>query len=302
MTTGLQWMPSMGDPVIRPLAVGRVFFVDHFTGVDTNNGIDPGTPFKNIEEALANHCLAERNDYIILLNVWTEDEGYPVHVVISRVHIIGLDLPTPWGWQTLNGGGANVFSLEAAYCEIAGMSFTSAAADGISVVTAGNYGWIHHCAFAASGGLGLANGIAGADASVFAHGLIEDCYFSNPAGNPITADGITGGFIATTIRRNIFRAVGAVCIDLSNVEHGAICDNYFYAPISAGEAVGWAISLLGVPPCGGGPIINNHAVQTGDGTGSNPYRDTSTPGVIGTTMHGWGMNYSGQAVITPAAA
>ena len=51
----------------------------------------------------------------------------------------------------------------------------------------------------------------------------------------------------------------------------------------------------------GGMISNNHAMQTGDGTGSNPYRDTTTGG-IGTCENGWGMNYSGQAVIAPATA
>ena len=294
------WQKLLGGVSSYPVAFGRVYYVDHFTGDNVNLGTDPALPFETITYALT-QCVAERNDYIFLLNVWANEPAFPVVIGLSRVHIIGIDLPTPWGWQTINGGGANIFSLAAGYCEIAGISFTSLAADAINVTAAGVYGWIHNCNFASSSGLGLANGIVAAGGGL-AHGLIEDCEFSNAVGAPITVNGITGGLTNVTMRRNIFKACGGICINVNtNTEVGAIHDNYFLAPIADAEGVGWAITLGGPTAWEGGPIINNHAAQAGDGTGTNPYRDLST-GALATMTHGWGMNYMGQAVIAPAFA
>lgn len=281
------------------IGVGRIFYVDHFTGDNANSGTEPGTPFETITYALT-QCVADRNDYIILLNVWDAEPAFPVVIDVPRVHIIGQALPTPWGWQTINGGGNNVFQLAEAYCEIAYISFTSLAAIAIDVTGAGPYGWIHHCNFASSSGLGLSDGIVAAGGGL-AHGLIEDCEFSNTAvgGAPITGNAITGGLTNVTIRRNIFKAVAGICINIDTVtEVGGLYDNGFLGPIALALAAGWAITLGGATAWGGGPIYNNHATQAGDGTGNNPFRDLSTA-LLATNTRGWGMNYMGQAVIAP---
>lgn len=291
----------LANSVIRPSGVGRVFFVDQVNGDNANNGIAPDTPFETITEALT-HCVALRHDYIYVL--LTEDGSepvYPVDINIHWVHVIGISGDGPLFYGNINGGGNACLSLSCNGVELAGFGFhTTGAADVAIDCTAVPYsGWVHHCRFAGSAlAQGLSEGISG----TFNWALIEDNFFSSPNGVGITAHGIIGGLVGCIIRRNYFTApaaAGGECIHLTPVEIGQIVDNYFYSPISDAGVVGWAIFLEGAGN-EGGIITNNHAAQTGDNTGLNPYRDTSTPGVIATLSHGWGMNYSGQAVIAPA--
>lgn len=281
--------------VSRPPGLGRVYYVQ-LGGADTNNGIDPGTPFLTIQHAI-DICVADHNDYIFVLDCYNAD-GATINVDEGMLHIIGLAQPTPGLWPQLSGDGTwDVVNLTAAYCEIAGFGFSSAGFAGISI-TGADRCWIHHCNFAQVG-VALQDGIQGIGGDSPSHSLIEDCYF----GRWITRDGYRGSPTNTAFRRNIFRDVGTgavgVGINAAGCEIGAIIENYFMKTIGDVPGVGWGITLaLG---SWSGLIANNHAMQTGDNTGTNPYRDLTT-GVIGTCTNGWGMNYSGQAVIVPATA
>lgn len=294
MESATQAIPGMAGVVSRPPAIGRVFFVSTVAngGADTNNGIDPGTPFLTIDHAIG-ECVNDRNDYIYVLDCWDAD-AYPIVIDKSRIHIIGVASPSMNLFPQLFGNTVDIFQLDANYVEIAGFGFVSIGAAGIITgATGGSYGWIHHCTFATAA-LSLLNGIEISGAQM-GNTLIEDNMF----GSNITNDGLTGQFVNCIIRNNVFRSIDAICLNLGGVEIGAILGNYFFSPIASALGVGWAIDLaLGA---NSGLIANNHAVQTGDGTGANPYRDLSA-GAIGVKANGWGMNYSGQAVIAPAAA
>lgn len=294
----------------RPPRIGRVFYVDHINGLDTNNGVDPGTPFQTITYALA-QCAASgganREDYIYVLEHGAAgvEAAYPVVINVDRVHLIGRGRHGPDQVIRIHSDGGNCFDITGRDVEIAGFGFDSVGQGGVGITASTNIfgAWIHHCHFAGSSlGQGLAAGI-GVMGQQFPWWLIEDNVFNSPNGPGIAGHGIVGGPVCATIRRNYFTCChgGAdECIHSVNVEIGAIVDNYFYCPISDAGVVGWAI-FLEAAGMEGGPITNNHAMQTGDGTGLNPYRDTSSPGIIGAVSHGWGMNYSGQAVIAPAA-
>ncbi len=303
MTIGLQFPPVAGLDLKRPPLIGRVFYVDHINGDNANNGIDPGEAFQTITYALT-QCVAGREDYIIVLEHGAAgvEPAYPVVINIDRVHLIGRGRNGPDQVIRIHGDGGTCFDVTGRDVEIAGFGFdtTGAAAGGISASTDVFGAWIHHCHFAGSSlGQGLLYGI-GRIGDQLPWWLIEDNVFSSPNGVGITNSSLLNNLVCTWIRRNIFTAPAGganPCIVGGGVEIGAIVDNYFFCPISDAGIVGWAITLGGA--LGGGPITNNHAVQTGDGTGNNPYRDTST-GVLATCLHGWGMNYSGQAVIAPA--
>ena len=289
-----------------PIGAGNVFWVDGINGLDTNVGTRPDLPFLTITHALG-ECVADHNDYIIVLEHGAAgvEPAYPVPINIARVHLMGLGRRGPDQVIRIHGDGFTCFDVTGRDVEITGLGFdtVAAAAGGISASTDVFGGWVHHCHFAGSSlGQGLLYGI-GRPGDQLPWWLIEDNIFSSPNGVGITDSSLLNNLVCTWIRRNIFTAPAggaAPCILSGGVEHGAITDNYFYCPIIDAGIVGWAITLGGAP-FGGGPITNNHAMQTGDGTGNNPYRDT-TIGAIGAKGNGWGMNYSGQAVITPAAA
>lgn len=290
MQSAIQAIPGMAGVVSRPPAVGRVFFVN-MAGANTNNGIDPGTPFQTIEYAIG-QCDDDRNDYIYVLDCWDAD-AYPITIDKSRIHIIGLAVPSMNLFPQLFGNGANIFELSDNYVEIAGFGFVSIGAAGIisgAAVTPG-FDWIHHCTFATAA-LSLQECIEDGGGQI-GNTLIEDNFF----GSNVTMYGLTGQFVNCIIRRNVFRDNHIIAVNLGGVEIGAIYENYFYAKEADAPGVGWAITLAA--GANGGMIANNHAMQTGDGTGNNPYRDQSA-GAIGALLNGWGMNYSGQAVTVPA--
>ena len=301
----IPWTHIYGAP--WPPGAGVAYYVDHINGLNANDGRDPANPVQTITYALG-LCTADRNDYIIVLEHGAAgvEPVYPVPISVAKVHLIGLGRDGPDPIIRMHGDGGAVFDITGRDVEIAGFGFDTVGAAAAGIVNPGDLfgAWIHHCHFAGSSlGQGLLAGI-GIIGDSFPWALIEDNIFSSPNGVGITGNCIGGDIVAGIIRRNYFTAAAggaSPCITQTNVEIGAIVDNYFYCPISDAGIVGWAITLLGAG-MEGGPITNNHAMQTGDGTGLNPYRDTSTPGVIGTISHGWGMNYSGQAVIAPAAA
>ncbi|KKN16298.1 hypothetical protein LCGC14_0977240 [marine sediment metagenome] len=306
MVLGLQFPPVAGLDLKRPPLIGRVFYVDHINGANTNSGIDPDEAFATITYALT-QCVADREDYIIVLEHGAAgaEPAYPVVINIDRVHVIGRGREGPDRVIRIHGDGNDCFDITGRDVEVAGFGFdtTGAAGTGITASTNVFGAWIHHCHFAGSSlGAGLLTGI-GVTGQQLPWWLIEDCIFSSPNGVGITSSCIQADIVCTVIRRNYFTAAAggaSPCIETTNVEIGQIVDNYFYCPIGDAGIVGWAIFLPGAG-MEGGIITNNHAAQTGDGTGNNPYWDDSS-GVLGTTTHGWGMNYSGQAVIAPDVA
>lgn len=286
---GIGFGGNLLNAVTRPSGLGRVFYVDHFNGANTNNGIDPGTPFQTITYALT-QCVADRNDYIYVLDCWDAEPAYPVVIGTSRVHIIGLAVPSMNLYPQLQGGTNDVFTLNANYIEIAGLGFVSIGAAGIqSGVATPSYGWIHHCTFATAAA-SLLNGIE-LSGGQMGNTLIEDNFF----GANITNDGLTGQFVNCIIRNNVFRDCVAVAINLGGVEIGAVYGNLFYQAI--GGAPGWAITLA--TNANGGIIANNFACDTGDDSSAvNPYLDGLL--AVGAKLNGWSGNWYGEAVTAPA--
>lgn len=313
MTLGLQWPPSMGSPgVDRPPAGGRVFYV-RSTGSNNNNGMDPGTPFQTITYALT-QCVAGRGDYVIVMdNTSANEPAWPIVVDITIVHILGR-WGAPYAEPSIRavGAGNACFQLAAPWIEIAGLEL-GAGDDATPIIisppgpgTIGEW-WIHHCTFGWIIGASFGtDGIWVQNTHDAPQCVIENCWFRGPqaAVGGLTRDGIRieGNATRSVFRNNLFMrltgGVGIHCIQ-NGSDIGAILDNGFFVPIADALAVGWAITMeLGV---GNALISGNRASQTGDNTGSNPYRDLST-GAIATCLNGWGMNYSGQAVIAPATA
>jgi hypothetical protein len=293
------------DSHLRPPAIGRVFYVNHFTGANTNNGIDPGTPFNDITYALT-QCVDGRNDYIIVEDCWNDEPAFPIVVNKTRVHIIGLGhgAMMPVYYPSITGGGVGaVFQLAGChFSEIAGFDMLSAGQACIEMIAplqASNM-WIHDCTFGMSGpaqdGI-LALPPANNDDPNF--GVIERCTF----GWQLTRHGIwLSSPTKTTIRYNVFNSLaGGIGINLGTGAAGVgivgdIIGNYFFAPIALALAAGWAITIMN----GGAIISGNRASQAGDASGTNPYRDLST-GFAATCLNGWSDNFAGPAlVVVPA--
>ena len=299
MVSGLQWPPSMGNPVIRPPAIGRVFFV-RSTGVDAvGRGLDPGTPLQTITYALT-LCSADNNDYIIVMGVTHTDEAaWPIDVDISTVHIIGLR-GAPYYDQspTLRaiGGGNACFELSAWGIELAG--FELGAGDNATPIVQSPVGpgtiggwWIHHCMFGwlAGGSMG-SDGIWVQNTHDAAACIIEDCGFNGT----VVSDGLTvngihiqGNSTRSIFRRNLFRMIPGIAINCvqNGSDIGAIVDNLFKCVDSAtGEAI---TMQLGV---GNAMISGNQAGGQDNAMGFNPYRDLSVAGA-GNALNAWGINY-----------
>lgn len=273
---------------------GHVFFVNHFTGLNTNDGITPDTPFETITYALT-QCVAGRDDYIICIDVWDNEPAFPVAVEVPRVHIIGLSNPEmPQPCCAINGGGAfSIFDFDNIWdAEIAGFQCVNAGGAGIALHAVSTALWIHHMGFGETAP--IQDGILAVghnDAPNFS--LIENCNF----GWQTTRDGIRlPSPTKTVIRRNRFNSLaGGIGIHLGTGIGvgivGDILDNTFFATIGLALARGWAITIQN----GGALITGNRASQTGDATGTNPFFDEST-GVLATCLNGWVENYVGGAL------
>jgi len=252
------------------------------TGDDTNNGIDPGTPFETIGHALG-ECTAWGNDYIIVLRGGGA-ETYPITIETARVHIIGMSNDVPQRTPGYAAGANVVFQVAADQIEIAGLQLlTDNANPAIEFTTAAWGAWIRYCSFGTTIATqyGLFAGVEGPVA-----GCIENNWF----GHNLT-DGMR--LLAPTrsiIRNNIFREITGIGINIqaAGSEAGAIINNYFYAALAAALGIGWAITVRGV----GGLIMGNHASQSIDNAGNNPYRDVQG-------LNGWSENWSGNALISP---
>jgi hypothetical protein len=288
----------MAQPSIRPPAAGRIFFVAA-AGNNTNNGVDPGTPWATITYALT-QCVANRGDYIIVMNNTSPNEpAWPIAINVQAVHIIGRwgeAYPSPTLVPTTNNA---VFQLNTDWVEIAGFELGAGAAHGCIESPAGpstnGHWWIHHCAFGYIVALTTGqDGFWGHNTHDAPQCVIEDCIF----GSALTRDGIRieGNATRSIFRNNIFRLVtgiGIHCIQ-NGSDIGAILDNNFKCP---DNAAGEAITMeLGV---GNAMISGNRAGQAAAAMGNNPYRDLST-GVAATSLNCWVMNYDGIVALIPA--
>lgn len=217
----------------RPIPLGKVFYVDGNAGNNSNNGIDPATPFLTIAYALT-QCVANRNDYIYVLDHF--QEAFPISVNVRKIHIIGV-APTPdYVWLTAPGDTA-IFTLDADHFEIAGFEFGAGATHAAIESGGGGYGVIHDCRFgwmqAGQDGIRMP---APLESPAL---IIEECSF----GNNLTRDGIRIDHNMTRgeIKNNIFRSVPGVGVNvLGQMALGLIISNKFKLP---GNVAGAAITL-----------------------------------------------------------
>lgn len=272
---------------------GFIFFVNHFTGLNTNDGLTPQTQFQTITYALT-QCVAGRDDYIVCTDVWDAEPAFPVDIAIPRVHILGLSNPElPQPWCTMNGGGAaSVFHFLAAAddSEISGFQCINPGGAGIQLDAVPAL-WIHDMGFGETGA--IQDGILGLVNDAPSFSQIERCRF----GWQLTRDGIRlPSPTKTVIRRNNFNSLaGGIGIHLGTGPGvgivGDIMDNSFFAQIGLALPDGWAITIEN----GGAHITGNRASRTGDDAAAaapNPYRDLST-GVLITCLNGWSDNFDG---------
>lgn len=308
MTLGLQWPPSMGNPLIRPPAIGRVFFV-RSTGDDGNNGVDPGTPFQTITYAIS-QCGDGNNDYIIVLdNTSANEASWPIRVVDkSIIHILGR-WGAPYAEPSIRavGAGNPCFQLESSWIELAGLEL-GAGDDATPIVqslagpgTIGEW-WIHHCTFgwinAESFG---SDGIWVQNTHDAPQCVIEDCWFNGPTGLTQHGIHIEGNATRSIFRRNYFRnltgGIGILCVQAGS-DIGAIVDNIFKVPdLADGEAITMQADV------GNALITGNQAAGQDNAMGKNPYRDLSAAaGGAGTGFNAWGINYAGIVPTLPVIA
>lgn len=278
--------PQAGLDLQRPFNLGRVFYVDNgLTGYsDNHEGTDPDFPLETLQAGI-DKCTDNQGDYVMVLDCYNADT-YPIEVNSATSHIIGMSLPTNLNWTSLDGGGEDVFEVSSNYNEIAGFSMISAGDIGVDLQSC-SFFWIHHNNFAV-GALSLAYGIR-ATTGTPSEGLIEDNAFGKLL-TCITTNGIDGALTSVDIRRNTFRQIAGVCINLDIANIGCIYENYFANVIADTPSDGWAI-LLGTG-CTNGLIMNNYASTSGNKTGNNPYSDTSTNN-IATLKNAWSYNHAG---------
>lgn len=301
--------PSQIPVVGRPPGLGRVFYVNHFApGADTNNGIDPGTPFLTITHALT-QCVANRNDYIIVLDCWAEDtETWPIPVSVDRVHIIGMSNPTGMYTKIRPPDASNTatFYVTGDYVEIAGFDIGSGDDHGGIELAQGRCCWIHHCSFGSvEANRAAATPLYGisiyADSNLYC--LIEECHFQGVDGNAlgvITTDGLSTrgapgavAFGRSVVRDCIFRGLPGCGIYLHLAGANTIKDNVFALDANT---VGAAITLD--VPGGitlGNLVVGNKAVwgET-EVAHANPYLDN-----CGVDENFWVGNYWGTTLTVP---
>jgi len=288
--------PWMTEVVSRPLGLGRVFYVNGVAGgSNNNNGIDPNTPFETITYAIG-QCQANRNDFIIVLNAWSE--ATPIIINKHLTHIIGLGCDgMPIVTLTEDGDDDNIFEVGADFVEIAGFDLggggTSA---GISLDGAGTWdmAYIHHCNFGSEycGDTPL----YGIDVILSAKTWkIDRCKFMGTGigGGQLTSNGI---HVAPGVNHQISNCLFVGCVSASaaiNADATAlsILNNDF---VLATDVAGGAITLaVATSRC----IVSNNRAAFGDTEAglANPYLDNA-----GADANAWVANYKNEILTAPA--
>jgi len=278
-------------------SVGNIFFVHGLAGNNANSGLVPAAPFLTITHALT-QCVADHDDYIIVLDHWQE----VVAINVTRVHIIGVTKNATQAFVQMNAAADTaIFTVTALsnHCEIAGFSFGG----GATHAAIENQGGtpmqlhIHDCLFGHFfAGQTPQDGI---DIELNATNIrIERCtFYGNGAGTTgtITRDGIRfvggGDTLGGCIRDCRFLNIPGVGINVTTrFDNGFIEDNRFQVPDGAiGEAITFAAAAAG--NC---LVDGNRAAAGGDAVlTNNPFRDLS--GAPAASGNDWGQNFSGAA-------
>lgn len=296
------WPAWLGFPVGN----GRTFFVDGINGNNANVGTRPDQPWLTITYALT-QCVAERNDYIFVLDHWQE----VVDINITRVHIIGLSnylRPNSNNALVQMNAAADtaIFTVTALSnnCEIAGFSF-GGGANHAGIENAGGTPMglhIHDCQF----GHSFAGGTPqdGIRIELNATNIrIEDCVFLGTPGGKgtLTRDGIRfqggGDPLNGYIGESEFKALPGVGINFVSVGPATggitIKDNIFSCESDKqGAAITLAASTRGF-------IVSGNKALYGHTTAAmaaNPYLDQTTVA----PFNAWMANYKGNALVDPA--
>lgn len=276
------------------IANGKSFYVDT-AGADTNGGLSPDDPLLTLQAAI-DKCTDDAGDYVFVLDCYASDTP-PILFNSATSHVIGLSLPTSWGWAALVESADDLITLSGNYMEIAGFSLAPTGKDAIHVSTsAGAFCWLHNLNFGAAAGTTV-NAIEFDGTSAFTNSLIEDCFFGLTTSS-ISGYAITGNGIQYTVRKCFFKNCNTKCINSTAPQGGGgyIHNNMFFDSIDNSPPAGWAITLD--TGNAGWLVTNNVATTAGLATGNNPYEDNSS-GASATQKNGWGFNYHGITLVDP---
>jgi len=259
---------------------GNVYFVHGFTGLDTNTGTDPANPWQTITHAIS-QCVADNDDYIIVLDCW--QEAMPIVVNVPRVHILGLSSNPGRPFPCLNAAlDTAIFEIDPAgdNCEIAGFCLGGGAAHGaIERTGGGTYGvYIHHNIFGSihSENTPLA-GIIGINDFVmsrFSHNkFLGD---GGGVGGVITGNGIvfnTGPCTNCEIVDNVFMGLD-IAMNIAGAVVGMLIKDNVVAinANTAGGAVTLGAATLGCF------VVGNVANFGDTAMAANPYTDNAGAG------------------------
>jgi len=242
-------IPYTSRPIgTNTMGVGKVFYVDAWTGNNDNSGIRPGEAFNTITYALT-QVVAHRNDYIICFDTWQQEPAWPIELLNShhRVHILGFTNPPGLGSYMYPDVDEPTFHIalteNPTLVEIAGFNLGGGANHGCIEIGSSQRNWIHHCWFGNADQLAGNTPLRGIDVPTGpVHFLtIEDCVFlgdENNIGGGISENGIeiggNGGWM--TIRRN--RIMGCtIGIRIYWSRASMIYNNLFVCPDAAGAAI-----------------------------------------------------------------
>lgn len=283
-----------------PKPMGEIFWVDHFAGNNNYDGQNKTRPLRTITEALA-RCVNDRNDVILVKDCWDQEPGV-INVNKTRVHIIGMALPTN-PYPTLQAIGDNpVFRLtgDGNICEIAGLALGGGSTSPCIELNNNMGSWFHDIWF----------GWRGANQTP-QDGIRNDAGFHNYQSLRVERCrffGSLGAAIGTISRYGIYFPAAASnlghdaefinnrfhCLDtairLTNGSDQVIEHNYIMCP--SDDVVGRGIYINGGVGC---IIANNKAGDNGIADMAfNPYYD-----VLG-TLNAWLCNQNGHSYVFPA--
>ena len=292
-------LPVPGLDVRRPWNLGRVIYVDAYaTHVsDTNEGNDPNHPLKTMAAAMLK-ATANQNDYIIVLDAWSEDTE-PIVVNKARTHLIGVNTgPIPQFVVATPSSDTAEFQIPTAgqQCEIAGFNIGGGASrGGIQTNTSPYALWIHHNVFGHEypGSATPKYGIESNHAPTgMVHSCIEDNIFWGTDGAASFGKIDTNGMLmygckALVLRRNKFMGIPGINGQITDAVKCIIEDNKFALD---GNTTGRALTLIG---CAGCWIDGNSANFGKTAMADVPWADDNSD-------NHWGSNYNGDGIAYPA--
>jgi len=293
----MQLRPVHGLITQRSPGVGKVYYV-HNGGNAGNEGTDPEFPLSTIALALAK-VRANKNDYIFVLDHWTE--AGPIVVSKEACHIIGTGPDNGIRIVLQAATDVSIFQVNgsALYAEIAGFNLGGGGTGAGIILNNSAAPWIHHNMFGhhytSDTPLYGIFQMGGGDCT---ESLIEDNIFfgDGKSNGTIKSNGICLELGADShwenmiIRRNSFLgligATRAGAILLDGLLGGQILDNVFH---TVDDADGCAINLLDA--CKHAIIEGNRASHGRSNVENtyNCYRDLNA-----VDDNGWGQNtYNG---------